>query len=207
MFFIQKTMTMKTMNAILATITIGASALLSTVEAYSGDGMEITPMTSEKKARVELKSPKSIDVSIFVTSDEGKVVHEETLQSQKSYGRVYDFSYLKDGKYTIISDDEFIRTTTEVKVHWTDIEVLSNEVEYKPIFSTKGSSVMVNYLNINSEDIKFSIEGEQGVLYESAEGSDISFQKKMGISKMHPGDYSANVEVGSKTYSYYFYVR
>jgi len=198
---------MKTMKAILATITIGVSALISTVDAYAGDGMEITPITSEKKARVELKNPKSIDVSVFVTNEEGKVVHEETLQSQKSYGRIFDFKYLKDGKYTIISDDEYIRTTTEVKVHWTDIEVLSNEVEYKPIFSTKGSSVMVNYLNINSEDIKFSIEGEQGILYESAEGSDISFQKKMSISKMHPGDYYANIEVGSKTYSYYFYIK
>ena len=200
-------MTMKTMKTILATITIGVSALISTVDAYAGDGMEITPITSEKKARVELKNPKSIDVSVFVTNEEGKVVHEETLQSQRSYGRMYDFTNLKDGKYTIISDDDYITTTTEVKVGRSNVEVLNNEFEYKPIFSTKESSIMVNYLNINAEDIKFSIEGEQGILYESAEGSDISFQKKMSISKMHPGDYYANIEVGSKTYSYYFYVR
>ena len=198
---------MKTMKTILATITIGVSALISTVDAYAGDGMEITPITSEKKARVELKNPKSIDVSVFVTNEEGKVVHEETLKSQRSYGRMYDFTNLKDGKYTIISDDDYITTTTEVKVGRSNVEVLNNEFEYKPIFSTKESSIMVNYLNINAEDIKFSIEGEQGILYESAEGSDISFQKKMSISKMHPGDYYANIEVGSKTYSYYFYVR
>ena len=136
---------MKTMNAILATITIGASALLSAVDAYAGDEMSFTPITSEKKARVELKRPKSIDVSIFVTNVDGNVLHEETIKSQKSYGRVYDFTNLKDGKYTIISNDDYIKTITDVKVHRSDVEVLSNEVEYKPVFSTKGSYLRVNY--------------------------------------------------------------
>jgi len=139
---------MKTMIAILATITIGACGLLSTAEAYAGDGMEITPITSEKKAMIELKNLKSIEVSIFISNAEGKFVHEEILKSQSSFGRVYDFTNLEDGKYTIISEDDYIRTTTEVKVGRSDVEVLSNEFEYKPIFSTKRSSVMVNYLNL-----------------------------------------------------------
>ena len=139
---------MKTMIAILATITIGACGLLSPAEAYAGDGMEITPITSEKKAMIELKNLKSIEVSIFISNAEGKVVHEEILKSQSSFGRVYDFTNLEDGKYTIISEDDYIRTTTEVKVGRSDVEVLSNEFEYKPIFSTKRSSVTVNYLNL-----------------------------------------------------------
>ena len=198
---------MKTMNAILATITIGASALLFTVNAYAGDEMNVTPITSEKKARVELKRPKSIDVSIFVIDVEGHVLHEETIKSQKSYGRVYDFTHLQDGKYTIISNDDYIRTTTEVNVHQSDVEVLSNEVEYKPVFSTEGSYLRVNYLNIKSEDIKFTIEGGNSVLYESADGKNVSYQKMLDISKMLPGDYHATVEAGDKTYGYSFYVR
>lgn len=198
---------MKTMNAILATVTIGASALLSTVDAYAGDEMNVTPFTAERKATVELKNPKSIDVSIFVTNVEGRVLHEETIKSQSSYGRVYDFTYLKDGIYTIISDDDYITTTTEVKVHRSAVEVLRNDVEYKPIFSTKEGFIMVSYLNKDAEDIKFSIESGNAVLYESAEGSDISFHKMLNISKMQPGDYDATIEVGGKTYSYYFYVQ
>ena len=94
------------MNVILATLTIGASALLSNVNSYAGDEMSITPITAEKKAKVELKSLKSIDVSIFVTDINGSVLHEETIKSKSSYGRVYDFTHLADGKYTIISNDE-----------------------------------------------------------------------------------------------------
>ena len=98
---------MKTMNVILATVTLGASALLSTVNSYAGDEMNITPITAEKKAKVELKSLKSIDVSIFVTNMKGSVLHEETIKSKSSYGRVYDFTHVPDGKYTIVSNDEF----------------------------------------------------------------------------------------------------
>jgi hypothetical protein len=169
--------------------------------------MNVTPITSEKKARVELQRPKSIDVSIFVTDAEGRVLHEETTKSQKSYGRVYDFTNLQDGKYTIISNDDYITTTTEVQVHRSDVEVLSNEVEYKPVFSSKEGFLKVNYLNIKSEDIKFTIESGNSVLYESADGNDLSYHKMLNISKMYPGDYYATVEAGDKTYSYYFYVR
>ncbi len=198
---------MKRMNVILATVTIGASALLSTVNSYAGDEMSITPITAEKKARVELKSLKSIDVSIFVTNDNGSVLHEETIKSKNSYGRLFDFTHLSDGKYTIISNDDLIKTISEVKVHKSSVEVLSNEVEYKPIFSTKAGSLRVNYLNINGEDIKFTIEGGNSVHYESADGNGLSYQKMLDISKMLPGDYYATVEAGDKTYSYYFYVR
>jgi len=93
------------------------------------------------------------------------------------------------------------------QIHRSDVEVLSNEVEYKPVFSTKDGTLRVNYLNIKSEDIKFSIESGNSVFYESVDGSDISYQKMLNISTMHPEDYYATVEAGDKTYSYYFYVR
>ena len=169
--------------------------------------MNVTPITSEKKARVELQRPKSLDVSIFVTDIDGRVLHEETIKSQKSYGRVYDFTNLQDGKYTIISNDDYITTTTEVEVIKSDVEVLSNEVEYKPVFSSKEGLLKVNYLNIKSEDLKFTIENDNSVFYESADGNNISYSKILNISKMLPGDYYAKVEAGDKTYSYYFYVR
>ena len=92
-------------------------------------------------------------------------------------------------------------------MHKSSVEVLSNEVEYKPIFSAKEGSLRVNYLNINAEDIKFTIEGQNSVHYESADGNDVSYQKMLDISEMLPGDYYATVEAGDKTYSYYFYVR
>ncbi len=195
------------MKSILATIIIGTSPLIFQAETYAGDELNVTPIAAEKKVKVELNSPKSIDVSILVANMDGKVLHEETIKSRRSYGRVYDFTNLKDGQYTIISEDDYITTTTEVKIHRSDIDVLSNEVEYKPIFLTKGGSLMVNYLNINAEDIKFSIENGDAVVYESDGGNDISFQKILNISKMPSGDYFANIEAGSRTYSYYFFVR
>lgn len=199
---------MKTMNTILAAVTISAGSLFLSGNANAGDGMNLTPITSEKKVTVELRNPKSIDVSIFVSNDQGKILHEETIKSQRSYGRVYDFSALEDGVYNIVSEDDFIKTTTDFRIYRSDIEVLNNNVEYKPLFSTDEGTIMVNYLNIDTEDIKFYIESSKNdKLYKSEEGSDISFQKKLDISKMKPGDYYATLEVGKKSYSYYFYIR
>ena len=108
---------MKTMTAILATIAIGANALISAGNSYAGDEMNVTPMTSEKKAAVVLNSPKSIDVSILATDDD-------------------------------------IKTISDIKVNQSAVQVLSNDVEHKPIFLWKGGSIMVNDLNIESEDIR-----------------------------------------------------
>ena len=109
---------MKTIKAILATITFSTGVFIFSGNTFAGDGMNVTPISSEKKATVELKSPKSIDVSVFAT------------------------------------DDDHIKTTTDVKVNQSAVQVLSNDVEHKPIFFWKGGSIMVNDLNIESEDIR-----------------------------------------------------
>ena len=195
------------MNAVLATITFGACALISTTTGLAGDGMSITPHTAEKKAVVELESLKSIDVGIMVTDDKGRVLYEETIQSQKPYGRVYDFTALSDGIYTITSNDDYIRTTSQVEVQHAVVEVLSNEVEYKPVFQTRENSLLVNYFNSDARDITFTIENDYGVLYESTEGNNHSFQKRVNIRKMMPGRYYAKVDIGDRSYSYDFYVK
>ncbi len=195
------------MNAFLATFTIGASALISAAPGFAGDGMSIAPYTTEKKATVKLENLKSIDVTIMVTDDNGRVLFEETIQSQRSYGRVYDFTNLSDGVYTITSNDDYIRTTSEVQVQRADVRVLRNEVEYKPVFKTKDNALLVNYFNADAKDITFSIENEYGLLYENAEGNGLTFQKSLNISKMMPGRYYATVDVGDRSYSYDFYVK
>lgn len=198
---------MKTINALLAIITIGAIALISTPTSLAGDGMSITPIKAEKKAAVKLESPKSIDVAILVSNEKGKILYEETIQSQKPYGRVYDFTGLTDGTYTITSNDDYIRTTSKVEVKHADVAVLSNEIEYKPIFLMKDNALLVNYFNSDAKDITFSIEDKYGVLYENTEGNNRAFQKRVNISKMIPGRYFAKVDIGDRSYGYDFYVR
>ena len=199
--------TMKTINALLATLTIGVFALTSATTSLAGDGMSITPLKAEKKAAVKLESPKSIDVAILVSNETGRILYEETIQSQKPYSRVYDFSRLSDGIYTITSNDDYMRTTSKVEGKQADVAVLSNDVEYKPVFLTKDNALLVNYFNSDTKDITFSIQNKYGVLYENAEGNNRIFHKKVNVSKMLPGRYFAIVDVGDRSYSYDFYVR
>jgi hypothetical protein len=198
---------MKTINALLATITIGVFAFLSAATSLAGDGMSITPLKAEKKAYVKLESPKSIDVAILVSDEKGRILFEETIQSPKPYGRVYDFTRLSDGIYTISSHDNYINTISKVEVKHAEVAVLSNEIEYKPVFQTKDNALLVNYFNSDAKDITFSIEDKYGVLYENAEGNDQTFQKRVNTSKMFPGRYFATVNVGDRSYGYDFYVR
>jgi hypothetical protein len=81
----------------------------------------------------------------------GDSLHEEAIKSRKSDGSIYDFSDNNDGVYTIVSDDDDIKTTTDENVNQSAVQVLSSDVEHKPIFLWKVGSITVNDLSIVSE--------------------------------------------------------
>jgi hypothetical protein len=195
---------MKTMKTLMTMLSIGVSAVIYNSNAYAGDVMNVTPRGPEKKAIVSLRAPALEEATLFVTNMDGNVIHNEDIQSRTSYGKVYDFSNLENGIYTIISHSAYLTTIKEVKVDRDHIEVVSEEVEYKPVFLVKEDAISVNYFNQDADEISFSIESGNTVFYEHTEGRDIAFKKMLDTSQMPRGEYHATLKAGGRTYSQYF---
>ncbi|MEE9463120.1 MAG: hypothetical protein V3V53_14870 [Bacteroidales bacterium] len=196
---------MKTIKLLFVSAMVGISSFV-----FSGNALaffiDLKPVDIPDKAVVRLEAPKNYTASIYIAGPEGDILLEESITLDEASTRLYDFTNLDNGIYTFHSSDEQSTTTKRIKVEGSSIEILSKEVEYKPIFNINDKSLSVNYLNMGSEDIEFIIEGKYSSFYLVDEGNEIRFRKQFDISKLPRGEYYALMNVGNKQYYHKFNV-
>ena len=193
---------MKTINSLFAVAVLGLSTILFAGNAYAF--LEVIPMNTMDKAAVHVVVPKNQNSSIYISDPEGRIIHRETIKSSSSNGKVYNFSNLDEGVYTFYSETDHANFTKKVKVENSSVEVISNEVEYKPAFIVEDEKLMVNYLNLDQEKIKMAVYSSYADYYNSTEGNSKVFQKKFDISGLDSGEYFAMIKVGDKNFIHNF---
>ena len=193
---------MKTIKSLLAVSVLGFSTVLFAGNAY--DFLEVIPLNMMDKAVVKVVFPKYQNTSIYVADPEGSIIHRETIKKGSSTAKIYNFSNLDDGIYTFYSITEQVNITKKIMVNNSSIEVISNEVEYKPVFIIKDNHLLVNYLNLEQEEIEMVIYNSNAELYRSTEGNSEVYQKKFHFSHHERGEYFAKITVGRKNYTHSF---
>jgi hypothetical protein len=191
---------MRTIKAVLATATIGVSSLLVGGNAFATDAVTVSTSSTEKKVKVQVVEPRLQDISVYVADDKGKIIYQEDIRANTTYGKVYDLSNLEDGVYSFTSNGEYVTTTKTIMVEGSSSREVSNEATYKPVISLKDNYLKVNYFNKDQEDIEFSIEGSGDIFHESKGGNDVAYGKMLDVSKMPSGKYYAKLKVGNKEY-------
>ena len=129
------------------------------------------------------------------------------MSKENPYTRVYDLSNLEKGMYTFYSSSEQVDVTKKVMVDGTSIEILSKEMEYKPVFTIQDDKLMINYLNLEQEEIEVNIDNARYDIYSNNEGNPLSYNKILDISKMFHGEYRAQIKAGDKVFDHYFRVQ
>ncbi len=194
---------MKTINSLIAVAVLGLSTILFAGNAYAF--LEVTPLNMMDKAVVKVVFPN--DQNSFIIADsEGKIILRETIKKGSSTAKIYNFSNVDDGIYTLYSTIEYGIATTKIMVKNSSIEVISNEVDYKPVFIIKDNHLLVNYLNLEQEEIEMVIYNSNAELYRSTEGNSQVYQKKFHFSHHERGEYFATITVGRKNYTHSFYI-
>jgi len=191
---------MRTIKAVLFTATVGVSSVLIGGNAFATDAVTVSTSNTEKKVKVQVVEPKLQDISVSVANVEGKIIYQEDIRANTTYGKVYDLSKLEDGIYTFTSDGEHITTTKKIMVEGSSATEISKEATYRPVITLKDNYLRVHYFNKGQEDIKFSIEGSGDIFHESKGGNDIVYGKMLDVSKMPPGNYYAKLKVGNQEY-------
>jgi len=180
---------------------------LSTI-CFAGNGdtfLEVIPLNKMDKANVQVVVPNNQRTFIYITDPESRVILQETIKKGSSTAKIYDFSNVDDGIYTLNSKTDQANVTKTIMVENSSIKVISSEVEYKPAFIIKENSLLVNYLNLEQEEIEMVIYNSYNTeFYKSTEGNSQVFQKKFDVSNMERGEYFAMIKVSGKNYIHSF---
>jgi hypothetical protein len=196
---------MKTIKLLFISAVVGISSFV-----LSGNALafftDLVPVDIPDKAVVELVAPNNLTALINIANPKGDIFYNESVTMSDALTRYYDFTNLKGGIYTFYSSEEYSTTTKKIRVEGSSVEILSKEVDYKPVFSVKGKHLNVNYFNKKMEEIEFVIDGKYDNFYQDNEGNTISFGKQFDISKLPRGVYYALMNVGGKQYYHKFNV-
>ena len=164
------------------------------------------PVAVEEKFDVsmKLKVRPNMDTYVWVLDEEGNEVHSDKVMKDAEIGKMYDFSQLDNGIYTLMTrtDQKSVKKTFEVKNG--ALIVVEEEKKYRPVFSIDDDILSVSYLNLNEEDITIALEGKSSRHFKEVGGNDLIYGKRLNLKKLPKGDYSVVLTAGIYTYNYFF---
>jgi hypothetical protein len=133
----------------------------------------------------------------------GEVLYRENFSEGNSYSKMFGFKNLKDGDYKITVKDENGATSTFFTVKEKRF-VNNDTLEIKPFISVENDVVKISYLNHTLKNVEFTLENEEGIIYNKSLGNEFNISAGFDIRKLEKGDYAINISNGDKKYSYTF---
>ena len=143
-----------------------------------------------------------MDLSIYDT--EGKMIHSENVDSQKSINRTYDLKALPEGTY-------FLEAESDTKVSRYEISVLGETASlsgdavsevFKPVFAYKNGLLWVNILNLDNSPVNIKIyDNEYNEIYDSAFLTGQNVAKVFDINNFQNEEYTFVVTDNDKTFT------
>ena len=196
---------MKTINSLFAVLVLSLGTVIFSGNAYAF--FDVVPMNFSEKPLVKIVVPKNQQTFVSITNSMGDVLYTETMSKDNPSTKAYNLSNLENGVYTFNSISEQANVTKKVSVDDSFVEILSKDVEYKPVFSIKDDKLMISYLNLEREDVEIRIDNTLYDFYYNNEGNPMSINKVLNISEMFNGEYRAQIKAGNKVYDHYFRVQ
>ncbi|WP_167604755.1 hypothetical protein [Maribellus sediminis] len=191
--------TMLLLVTILASGSVMATGLLN---------VSVIPGKNEK-ALVSVSDNNGDRCMVEVTDANGEMVNTHHIKHPgDSYEKLYDFSKLDDGNYTlsVVLGDETLLSSMNIQNE--NVQISGQKEELKPYFKLIGNELELTFLNFEKQDVKFQLydDGTNELVFENDLANDFSINKEIDLSKLKAGDYNAVVETGDQLYNYEFHL-
>lgn len=203
---IQKTILMKTSMILRTGITLMFVAGLSINIFANNNPKKSNGTTAEEKSvsSMQIKVPSNLNTYVVILNQEGKTIHSDKVSKESFLERKYDLSNLDNGVYTVITESDLKSVEKTIRVESNGLSVLKEESRYHPSFSIDGDYLMVNYLNVNNDDVSIVLEDATSRYFRENGVSDMVYGKKLDIKRLKMGKYTVALKSGGNTYNYSF---
>jgi len=195
--------TLKKMMLLLVTILASGSVMATGLLNVS-----VIPGKNEK-ALVSVSDNDGDRCLVEVTDANGEMVYTHHIKHPgDSYRKLYDFSGLDDGNYTlsVILGDETL--VNEMNVKNENVQISGQKEELAPYFKLKGKELELTFLNFDKQDVKFELynDGTNQLVFKNDLSKDFRINKAVDLSKLNAGDYNAVLETPDEIYNYVFHL-
>lgn len=184
------------------TLVIAFAAFANTLLANGNLKVNLLPMAGEK-AVMDISTLTNSKLTITVADANNQIVYfKETTEPVDIYRKVYDFSDLNEGWYTITVECNCLKSEHQFKKTWKDIEFGKEKTTLEPFFGFQDGVIKCTYLNFPEENVKLSLYADNELLYSRKIGRNFRVLEGLNVSKMQKGNYMTILTAGEKEYYY-----
>jgi hypothetical protein len=200
---------MKRMMNVFGLFTLLVVMVTATVNVKASEGgtgsVSFEPVAKSKKAIVSIQKPMDENPVVRVRDAAGKLLHEKVFKDSDKVKRLYDFTFLGNGKYTmeVKLNGEWVTRSFSVDGHELHVENSENGTDKNsPVFYMKGDVLHVAYLNPRKAPVTVKLYDVSGdLIYQDRFDGDFGFQKRFDLSKLRSGSHMAVLSTTYNTYS------
>jgi len=182
--------------------TVMAVAIVAVATAVEKPKMNVVPLTPDR-AVVSILNNKEAMFELSILADNGELVYyKQSAKPLNTYQKVFDFSQLANGKYTMNLKVNDTRLSKEFEVAANGIFVGESKMRFDPYFSYANDVLKLSYLNFDEESMSLNIYDEKGLVYESKLGKEFNMVNGYDLSALAKGKYQVVLSSLNNEYTY-----
>ncbi|WP_299121009.1 hypothetical protein [uncultured Winogradskyella sp.] len=138
---------------------------------------------------------------ISVTDASGEIIYSGEIKHNGNLTTLFDFSQLKDGKYTVevTKGFEIEINSIEVKDHTVSINT-DKQIIFKPVVRNRNNQVLISKLTLDSNTMKVELYFEGELIHsETVEGNNV-LNRVYKLDETLKGHYTAKIESNDRVF-------
>jgi len=182
--------------------TVLAVAVVAVATAVEKPKMNVVPLTPDR-AVVSILNDNPAVFELSITAENGEMVYyKQSTKPLNSYQKVYDFTELENGDYTLTLKVNDTRLSKSFEVASSGIYVGDSKLRFDPYFAYDGDVLKLSYLNFDGEKYTLNIYNKDGLVYKSKLGSEFNMVSGYDLSGLTNGTYDVVLSSMNNEYTY-----
>jgi len=182
--------------------TVLAVAVVAVATAVEKPKMNVVPLTPDR-AVVSILNDNPAVFELSITAENGEMVYyKQSTKPLNSYQKVYDFTELENGDYTLTLKVNDTRLSKSFEVASSGIYVGDSKLRFDPYFAYDGDVLKLSYLNFDGEKYTLNIYSKDGLVYKSKLGSEFNMVSGYDLSGLTNGTYDVVLSSMDNEYTY-----
>ncbi|MCA0131382.1 hypothetical protein [Winogradskyella alexanderae] len=139
---------------------------------------------------------------ISVYNSEGTVIYSGKVKNSGNLTRLYDFTQLDNGVYTIEINKDFEIEVSSIEVKNKKVKfVHSKERIFKPVFRNKDSRLIISKLGVDTNEMNVTLYFEDNLIYSDTVKGDQVLNRVYRLDESLPGEYTAVVKFNNRVFT------
>ncbi|MGB5553405.1 MAG: T9SS type A sorting domain-containing protein [Flavobacteriaceae bacterium] len=181
--------------------TVAMLALMFTTANSIANNPKLIVDGANRSMTISLEADSDVQ-SISIVDVDGNVIYSENVKEASAYSKRFNLVALKDGVYTLTAKSNQKEIAYDVKIEKSDLQIIEKKELSKPVFSRVNDKVLLNFLNLDREDVTVRIsDTNDRIVYEDTLKNVAIVEKSFNFEKAFEDNYTITVKRGNSSYS------